>query len=516
MLLVDSIDTIKMVRKKKTVVETDADVILIGAGIMSATLGMLLKELTPELSIEIYERLDIAAAESSDAWNNAGTGHSAFCELNYTPQNADGSVETKKAVQIAESFEVSKQFWSYLVEKNILPDPESFIRNIPHLSFVWGEKNIEFLRTRYEALKRCHLFEEMAYTEDRDLIAEWIPLVMENRSEGEAVAATKVDLGTDVNFGALTRELFTYLGQQANVTMHFHHEIQGLDQRKDGRWKLKVKDLETGRRRSRIAKFVFIGAGGGSLPLLEKSGIPEGKGFGGFPVSGQWLKCINESVIERHHAKVYGKAAVGAPPMSVPHLDTRMINGKKALLFGPYAGFSTKFLKHGSFLDLPLSIKLNNIRPMLSAGLHNIDLTKYLIHQVRQSPVDRFKALQEYLPDAAFEDWVLETAGQRVQVIKKDEKEGGVLEFGTEVVSAADGSIAALLGASPGASTAVSIMLDLLQRCFPEEMSSGEWQEKIKQMIPSHGQKLAQNPALCDEVRHHTAEVLKLEMLAQV
>jgi len=500
-----------MTKKKKTVGKTDADVILIGAGIMSATLGVLLKQLEPNLSIEIYERLDIAAAESSDAWNNAGTGHSAFCELNYTPEKKDGTVEIKKAVQIAEHFEVSKQFWSYLVNKGLVSDPCNFIRNIPHMSFVWGKKNVEYLKKRYDALTQCDLFSDMQYTEDTELVRNWAPLIMDGRKKSEKVAATKMDLGTDVNFGTLTRDMFNNLKEQSNVNLHFNHEIRDLKKNKDGNWIVKVKDLETGDKRKRVAKFVFIGAGGGSLPLLEKSDIPEGKGFGGFPVSGQWLKCTNEEIIKKHHAKVYGKAAVGAPPMSVPHLDTRMINGKQALLFGPYAGFSTKFLKNGSFLDLPKSIKFNNIRPMLSAGLHNLDLTKYLIEQVRQSPEDRLEALKEYLPTAELKDWELEYAGQRVQVIKKDEKQGGILEFGTEVVSAADGSIAALLGASPGASTAVSIMLDLLNRCFAEDLATEEWQAKIREMIPTYGKALAQDPELCKETRTRTSKVLKIE-----
>lgn len=496
--------------KKDKKTAASADVVLIGAGIMSATLGVLLKELEPKLKIEIFERLDIAAAESSDAWNNAGTGHSAFCELNYTPQQEDGSVSTKKAVQIADSFEISKQFWAYLVEKDIVSDPGLFIRNIPHLSFVWGEKNISFLKTRFEALHKCHLFAEMEYSEDPETIRQWIPLVMEGRAPDEPVAATKMDLGTDVNFGSLTREMFSHLSKQEGVNLHFHHEIRKLRQLEDGSWKLKIKNLETGEKYKQLGRFVFIGAGGGSLPLLEKSNIPEGKGFGGFPVSGQWLKCTNDEVIARHQAKVYGKAAVGAPPMSVPHLDTRIINGKRALLFGPYAGFSTKFLKNGSFLDLPLSIKFDNIKPMISAGLHNLGLTKYLIDQVRQSPEDRFAALKEYLPGARFEDWELETAGQRVQVIKKDKKEGGILEFGTEVVSATDGSIAALLGASPGASTAVAIMLDLFERCFKDKLQTPKWQEKIREMIPTYKQPLSENAALLKSTRARTAEVLKL------
>jgi malate dehydrogenase (quinone) len=493
------------------------DVVLIGAGIMSATLGVLLKQLQPDLTIEIFESLDVAAAESSDAWNNAGTGHSAFCELNYTPQMPDGSINISKAVKIAESFEVSKEFWSYLIEKGYITVPPSFIRPIPHMSFVWGEENVDFLKKRYELLTACHLFKGMKYTEDKDVLCDWIPLVMEGRDPAEKVAATRMDIGTDVNFGALTRCMFEHLKKQAGVAMHFSHQVRDLE-RDDNEtlWRINVKNTATGDRRKLQAKFVFIGAGGGSLPLLIKSEIPEGKGFGGFPVSGQWLRCKNREVIEKHNAKVYGKASVGAPPMSVPHLDTRMIEGKKELLFGPYAGFSTKFLKYGSYLDLPLSIKFNNIRPMLSAGIKNIPLTKYLIDQVRQSPEDRLEALKEYLPAAKIEDWELEIAGQRVQVIKKDEKEGGVLEFGTEVVSAADGSIAALLGASPGASTAVSIMLDLLKRCFPEKANTNEWQTKLKQMIPSYGRSLATDAKLCAEVRKRTSEILKLQFAEPV
>ncbi|WP_262512049.1 malate:quinone oxidoreductase [Pedobacter nutrimenti] len=486
------------------------DVVLIGAGIMSATLGVLLKELQPDLSIEIFERLDVAAAESSDAWNNAGTGHSAFCELNYTPQQKDGSVDTSKAVSIAESFEVSKQFWSFLIQNKMVDAPESFIKSIPHMSFVWGDENVDYLHKRYQELQKSHLFKGMTYSQDRKLLEEWIPLVMEGRPQEEKVAATRMTLGTDVNFGALTRMMFNSLKTKEQVQLHFNHEVKKLRQI-NGLWEIKVRNEETGKRRVVKAKFVFIGAGGGSLPLLEKSDIPEGRGFGGFPVSGQWLKCTNPDVIERHDAKVYGKAAVGSPPMSVPHLDTRMIDGKKALLFGPYAGFSTRFLKNGSLLDLPLSIKANNILPMISAGLDNIPLTKYLIHQVRQSSDERLNALKEYLPNARMEDWTLETAGQRVQVIKKDAEHGGVLEFGTEVVSAADGSIAALLGASPGASTAVSIMINLLERCFPEQLKTKEWQQKLKKMIPSFGHSLNNDAELCEKIRAQTAHALNLQ-----
>ena len=493
-----------------TTIRTDSDVILIGAGIMSATLGLILKELQPDLKIEIYERLDIAAAESSDAWNNAGTGHSAFCELNYTPEAEDGSINPKKAISIAESFEVSRQFWSYLVQENKVSSPENFIKSIPHMSFVWGEKNVAFLKKRFETLKANPLFKDMVYSSDFSKLKEWMPLVMEGRKDSEKFAATSVSIGTDVNFGELTREIFAYLTKLEGVTMHFHHEVRKLKQLDDKTWRIKVTDLATGKKRKVYTKFVFIGAGGGSLPLLEKANVHEGKGYGGFPVSGQWLKCINPEVIAKHQAKVYGKASVGAPPMSVPHIDSRMIDGEKALLFGPFAGFSTRFLKNGSYSDLPLSIKTDNIIPMIAAGIKNIPLTKYLIEQVRQSPKDRINALKEYVPGAKSKDWVLERAGQRVQVIKKDEKEGGILEFGTEMITTEDGSLSVLLGASPGASTAVSIMVELIGKCFKDQFETPEWQDKLKEMIPSFGQKLNDNEDLLSEIRKKTSTVLKL------
>ncbi|OIN60935.1 malate:quinone oxidoreductase [Arsenicibacter rosenii] len=488
------------------------DVILIGAGIMSATLGVLLKELQPDITIDIFERLDQAAAESSDAWNNAGTGHAAFCELNYTPEQPDGSIDISKAIKIAESFEISRQFWASLVQQHFLEDAPQFIRPIPHMSFVWGEENVNYLRKRYQAMKASPLFADMQYSEDPDVISEWIPLVMEGRDRSQPVAANRMDMGTDVNFGALTRFMFDKLAAMDGVNIHFGYEVRDLWRSKSlGGWKIRLENLNGGNTRDIQADFVFIGAGGGSLRLLEKSDIPESRGYGGFPVSGQWLKCTNREVIEQHQAKVYGKASVGAPPMSVPHLDTRMIDGQKELLFGPYAGFSTKFLKNGSYLDLPKSVQMSNIAPMLMAGLHNIPLTRYLIQQVMQSPEDRLSALREYFPNARMEDWELEVAGQRVQVIKKDEEEGGVLEFGTEIVSAADGSIAALLGASPGASTAVSIMLTLLERCFPEQLNTEAWQQKLKELIPTYGKSIKNDPVMVQQIRSWTGSVLGLD-----
>lgn len=490
----------------------DADVTLVGAGIMSATLAVFLKELNPNLTINIYERLNQAALESSDAWNNAGTGHSAFCELNYTPLNDKGEIDSKKAVHIAEQFLLSRQFWSYLVKNNKISSPDTFIHSVPHLSFVWGAENVSYLKKRYDSLVKNELFSEMKFSTDAKQLSEWMPLVMKNRDTNQEVAATYMAKGTDVNFGALTKSLFDYLNKQENVTVYYNHEVKKLKQTADKSWRLKVKDTLKKEKFKTNSKFVFIGAGGQSLLLLEKANIKESEGFGGFPVSGQWLKCTNQEIIDKHHVKVYGKANVGAPPMSVPHLDSRIIDGKKELLFGPFAGFSTKFLKNGSYLDLIKSIEIDNIFPMLSAGWHNVPLVEYLIKEVLQSNKKRINALKEYFPDAKKEDWVLLDAGQRVQVIKKDkQKGGGTLEFGTELISAADDSLTALLGASPGASTAVSIMLGLLEDCFQDELKTDHWQQKLKEIIPSYGILLNENPELAQKIAKETSNVLQLE-----
>lgn len=485
-----------------------ADVVLIGGGIMSATLGAFLKQLEPNWTISLFERLDQPGLESSDPWNNAGTGHAALCELNYSPAAKDGSVNPAKALHINEQFQLSRQFWSHLVTNSLIGSPKGFINTVPHMSFVVGDANTKFLRTRYEALKPNPLFRSMEYSEDHAQIAKWAPLIVKGRDPQQHVAATRAAEGTDVDFGALTRELTGYLGNNG-VELNYGHDVTGISKASGGGWDLTLKHPRSGERGSIHAKFVFVGAGGGALHLLQASGIPESKGYGGFPVSGQFFRCTDEALAAQHSAKVYGQASVGAPPMSVPHLDTRFVNGKRSLLFGPYAGFSTNFLRNGSYLDLPLSIRPSNILPMLAVAKDNMDLTAYLVKEVAKRHGAKVEALREYYPEAKDGDWELITAGQRVQIIKKDPKKGGVLQFGTEVIAGRDGTIGALLGASPGASTAVPIMIELLQKSFPKDFKG--WQSKLKEMMPGYGVKLNENPDIAARLEAETAAALQLE-----
>ncbi|WP_425069162.1 malate dehydrogenase (quinone) [Reyranella sp.] len=487
----------------------DFDVVLVGAGIMSMTLATFLKELQPHLKIQILERLEGEAQESSAAWNNAGTGHAANCELNYTPQRPDGSVDISKALEVNVEFDLSRQFWSYLVKKGAIERADSFIHPVPHMSFVIGAERAAFLKKRHATMSAHHCYRGMEYSEDHKQIAEWAPLLMEGRDPGQVVAATHMVTGSDVNYGTLTTNLLTYLRRQEGFSIQFNQEVTNLHRTTDGGWTLDVKDEKSGEKKTVGARRVFLGAGGAALTLLQKSGIPEADGFAGFPVSGIWLRSGKQEIATRHLAKVYGMAASGSPPMSVPHLDTRYVDGKRWLLFGPFAGFSTKFLKHGSMFDLPLSLRPDNLLQLLAVARDNLPLEEYLIGQVLQTKSHRFDALRDFYPSVDEKDWEFDVAGQRVQIIRKDVARTGKLEFGTEIVHSADSSIVALLGASPGASTAVWIMVHMLETCFHEELA-GQWVPKLKEMIPSYGQDLKTDAALVERVRKETAEVLGL------
>lgn len=482
-------------------IDQHLDVVLVGGGIMSATLGVILQELEPTWSIKMLERLDALAEESSGPWNNAGTGHSALCELNYTPQNADGSVDISKAIVVNEQFQVTRQLWAYLVENDRIPDPSAFVRTTPHLSFVWGADNVAYLKKRWEALSKHPLFSGMKFSDDPEVIRGWAPLLLEGRKPGEPIAATFTDAGTDVDFGALTTILAETMVAKG-ATVDYNASVKDLHRTNDGLWHVMGK--QDGKPFHYTADFVFVGAGGYALPLLQKAGIPEIKGFGGFPVSGEFLRTDKPELVARHHAKVYGKAAVGAPPMSVPHLDTRVVDGKSYLMFGPYAGWTPKFLKKGSFLDLFGSIKAHNLFPMVKTGTQNMPLTWYLITQVLSSSNRKFADLLDFFPDGKESDWDKITAGQRVQVIRPN----GDLQFGTEVITHSDGSIGGLLGASPGASTAAPIMLDLLKRCFPQRWEA--WSGKVAELAPGYGRTDWSDETSTLEALTRTAKALKI------
>ncbi|WP_210080366.1 malate dehydrogenase (quinone) [Pantoea endophytica] len=486
------------------------DVLLIGGGIMSASLGTWLQELQPGWKQLMVEKLDGVALESSNGWNNAGTGHSANMELNYTPERADGSIDVSKALEINESFMISRQFWTSQVQRGVLHDPHSFINSTPHMSFVWGDKNVEYLTKRYDALQKTTLFQGMKFSTDHQQIQQWAPLVMEGRDPNQKVAATWTPVGTDVNYGEITRQLIGSLKKDQNFKLETLSEVTDFKRNGDNSWHVTIKDVKSGDKRSVDAKYVFIGAGGGAIKLLQKTGIPEADNYGGFPVGGSFLMTENPEIANRHLEKVYGQASVGAPPMSVPHIDSRTLDGKKVVLFGPFATFSTKYLKNGSLFDLLSATTTSNIIPMTHVGIDNFDLVKYLIGQVMLNDDDRFAALKEYYPNARKEDWKLIQAGQRVQIIKKDAEKGGLLKLGTEIVTDQQKTLAALLGASPGASTAAPITLDVMKKLFPEQFASPEWQQKIRAIVPSFGQKLNGNTALTQQVWDNTAATLQL------
>jgi malate dehydrogenase (quinone) len=484
------------------------DAVLIGAGIMSATLSALLRRLEPNWSITVVERLDGAAAESSDPWNNAGTGHAGLCELFYTPQLPDGSIDITKAVRVNEQFQVTRQFWAYAADNGMVSDVRGFLNPVPHVSFVQGAERVDYLRRRRDALAANPLFARDEWVEGADEFARRLPYMAARREFSEPVALNWAADGTDVDFGALSRQLIGY-GVRTGTNALFGHEVRNLNRQRDGSWTLTIRNRRRGESRKLNAAFVFVGAGGQALRLLQKSGIKEAKGFGGFPVGGRFLRSGNPAITAGHRAKVYGLPAPGAPGITAAHLDTRIVNGKPWLMFGPFAGWSPKFLKHGHFSDLPRSVTVGNVATVVGAGLGQRELVSYLIGQLRLSKSARIRALREFALSAVDSDWILTTAGQRVQVLRRDRRRGGRLEFDTTVVTAADGSIAGLLGASPGASTAVTAMLDVLRRCFPDRYQA--WLPTCKQMVPSLGFALSDEPALYDEVRSWTTKALGLE-----
>lgn len=488
------------------------DVIIIGSGIMSANLGALLKRLQPKMKIQLYEVTDELAQEASNGWNNAGTGHAGICELSYTPfVGEDGAVDITKAIDVFQEFEQSKQFWAYAVRSGMIDSPQQFINSVPHISFVYGQKQVNFLTSRYHGMSQHHFFRDMEFTTDREVIRSWTPLLIEGREE-MPVAATKMDSGTDVNFGAIATKLIEWLSKQPKCGVATKHRVVDLSREPSG-WNVQVQNLRTKQTFTNRAKFVFVGAGGGSIQLLQKSGIEESKGYGGFPIGGQWLVCDTPEVVEQHQAKVYGQALDEAPTMAVPHLDTRIIDGKKALLFGPFAAWTTKFLHQGgSWTDLPTSLKLDNLGPLVKVGLSNLPLVKYLVQQGTQSMESRIKLLRTYYPEAKFKDWRLVDAGIRVQAIKKEDGEAGIVHYGTEVVTDADKSIAALLGASPGASVSVSIITEVIEECFSQLLEAEPGKSTLQEMIPTYGVNLLPNSAAEQYVHLSDAAVASLQL----
>ena len=485
------------------------DVILIGAGVLSTTFGSMLKEIEPDWNVKLYERLDRPGIESSNERHNAGTGHAALCELNYTVQQPDGSIDIEKAKEINQEFEISKQYWGHLVREKYIENPKEFIRPLPHISFVRGKNNVKFLKDRYEAMRNFPMFDNIEFTEDIEVMRKWIPLMMQGHSKDDIMAASKINEGTDVNFGALTRKLAKNLEETPKTEVHYNHEVVNFNQRVDGKWEVEIRERNSGRTQTQLADYVFIGAGGGAIPLLQKTGIPESKHLGGFPITGQFLACTNPEVIKEHDAKVYGKEPPGTPPMTVPHLDTRYIDGERTLLFGPFASVGPKFLKNGSNLDLFKSVKPYNITTLLAAAVKNLPLIKYSFDQILMTKEGCMNHLRTFYPEARDKDWQLYTAGKRVQVIKDTEKEGkGYIQFGTEVVNSSDHTVIALLGESPGASTSVSVALEVLEKNFSEYKD--EWLPKIQKMIPSYGKSLIDDADLMRKTRKQTSKDLEL------
>ena len=455
-----------------------ADVVLIGGGIMSATLGAMLARLEPEWRIVLLERGGQVAAESTNPWNNAGTGHSGYCELNYMPDPEDPA----KAAEVSRQFLLSRQWWSHLAAGGLV-DPREFMRTTPHMSIVFGRRDVEYLRRRCEVLRRDPMFAGIEFSDSPSTVSRWAPLAMAGRAGTEAVAASRHEEGTDVDFGALTRGLLRILAG-AGGTVRLRHEVRGLRRGGDGKWDVSGVDAATARRFSLRARFVFVGAGGSSLRLLQRAGVPEVRGYGVLPVGAAFLRCSTPEVVRLHDAKMYGQAQDGAPAISVPHLDRRAVDGREHLMFGPYATFSTRLLKHGRRTDLFGTLRWNNLHVLAAALAQNLGLVRFLVKQLLASDRDKLAQLRRLYPGASSRDWEVIHAGQRAQLVVPDRRRVGRMQlWGTKLTVTGDGSMAGLLGASPGASTAVPIMVDLLQRAFPSEWEQ-RWRERMHAAVP--------------------------------
>jgi len=471
------------------------DVILIGGGIMSATLGIMLKRLSPGMEISIYEANVTPGMEASNAWNNAGTGHAGICELYMTPPvGVHGGVDVTKAISVFAQYERSLQFWAYAVREGLIERARDFIHPMPHLSFVRTDEQVAYLRERAARLAEHHFFQSMEFTTNREKIGDWAPLLTTGRRDGVRLGASRMVTGTEVDFGSLAGKLCEWLERQPRCEVNTRHRVTGLQETSAG-WRVAVRNLHTGERRTDAARFVFVGAGGGSLPLLQMAGITESRGYGAFPVGGQWLVCTNPEVVAKHHAKIYGQATMGtSPSMALPHLDTRIIGDKRSILFGPFTKLTTRFLDEaGSMFDLVRSIRRDNLGTLVHSGFHNLPLVKYMLRQGTQGIAARLAILRQFYPEAKADDWRLVDAGIRVQVIKKVNGRGSSIHFETEILTNHERTISALLGASPGASISADLMFGVVRRCFPQVLQTGAAKACMDEMLPGYEVDLA-NP----------------------
>ncbi len=455
------------------------NVTIIGAGIMGTTFAVLAKELAPELEVTILERLDGPGAGNSWVFNNAGTGHEANCELNYTPVDEE-VISVEKALKIHAQFNVAKQFWAYLVEKGAIKEPKTFINRTKHCTIV-SEPSIPELKLRYKEMSAHHFFEQMRFSEDFDEIKSWIPFTMEERPRSDKMAATVIETGTDVNFGALTEQMAEYAVNKLGVKIEYGTHVKRVHRSPSGTWLIETHHRGDMLPKQYRADVLFVGAGGGAFPILKKSHLPFARRFTGFPVGGRFLQApITAEQAEQYRAKTYGKAKVGAPPMSVPHLDLRVADGQYYLLFGPFASFKPVLERGRGFLDYLKSMRLHDIPSLLNVAIEHFPLVKYLVSETFKGEKSMFEELESFAPGMSKKfDWKPVEAGQRVQIIRD-----GELQMGTEILVNSDKTYGTLLGASPGASVSPEVMLRCLEQLMPDLFSKPEAQAKKKEMFP--------------------------------